>query len=221
MPFVNRTEAGVQLAAALASFRDQDPVVLALPRGGIPVAFEIARALDAPLDLIIARKIGVPVQPELAMGAVVNGDTPIVVRNDDVIATIGIGESEFDAVCARELDEIKRRRQRYIGDRPPVEIAGKTAIVVDDGIATGATVRAALRATRARAPKRLVLATPVAPNDTLRVLTSEVDETVCLESHDFFTAIGAYYDDFGQVGDNEVIALLAAAKPATSAPKDT
>jgi putative phosphoribosyl transferase len=213
MPFVNRTQAGIALAAALSRFRDQDPAVLALPRGGVPVAFEIARAVDAPLDLVVARKIGVPFQPELAMGAVVNGDTPIVVRNDDVIAVAGIDEADFEAVCRRETDEIRRRRDRYLGDRAPVDVAGKTAIVVDDGIATGATVRAALRATRTRLPKRLVLATPVAPNDTLKELRSEVDEIVCLESHEFFGSIGAYYDDFSQVSDDEVIALLAAAKP--------
>jgi predicted phosphoribosyltransferase len=213
MPFVNRTEAGIALVAALSRFRDQDPVVLALPRGGVPVAFEIARALDAPLDLVVARKIGVPFQPELAMGAVVNGDMPIVVRNDDVIAVTGVAEAEFEAVCRRETAEIRRRRDRYLGGRAPADVAGKTAIVVDDGIATGATVRAALRATRTRRPKLLVLATPVAPNDTLKEMRSEVDEIVCLESHEFFGSIGAYYDDFSQVSDDEVVALLAAAKP--------
>jgi predicted phosphoribosyltransferase len=213
MPFMNRTEAGIALAAALSRFRDQDPVVLALPRGGVPVAFEIARALDAPLDLVVARKIGVPFQPVLAMGAVVNGDTPIVVRNDDVIAVTGVAEAEFEAVCRRETAEIRRRRDRYLGGRAPADVAGKTAIVVDDGIATGATVRAALRATRTRRPKLLVLATPVAPNDTLKEMRSEVDEIVCLESHEFFGSIGAYYDDFSQVSDDEVVALLAAAKP--------
>jgi predicted phosphoribosyltransferase len=218
MPFVNRTQAGLLLAAALARFRGEDPVVLALPRGGVPVAFEIARALDAPLDLVLARKIGVPSQPELAMGAVVNGDTPIVVRNEDVIGAVGVSDAAFDAVCRREIDEIKRRRARYLGDRPPVEIAGRTAILVDDGIATGATVRAALRATRTRKPRRLVLATPVAPDDTLGELQSDVDEIVCLESHTFFGSIGAYYDDFRQVDDEEVIALLAAAKPAKPVP---
>jgi len=220
MPFVNRTEAGIALAAALARFRDQDPIVLALPRGGVPVAFEIARALDAPLDLIIARKIGVPFQPELAMGAVINGDTPIVVRNDDVIDATGISQADFDAVCEREVAEIRRRRERYLGTRRPVAITGKTAIVVDDGIATGATVRAALLATRKRAPKRLVLATPVAPNDTLGALEQDVDEIVCLESHAYFGSIGAYYGDFRQVSDEEVVALLAAAQPDTP-PNDT
>jgi putative phosphoribosyl transferase len=210
MPFVNRTEAGARLAHALSRFRDRDPVVLALPRGGVTVAFEVARVLEAPLDLVIARKIGVPFQPELAMGAVVDGDTPIVVRNDDVVSAIRIGDGEFDAVCQREIAEIRRRRDRYLGGNSPVEVAGKTVIVVDDGIATGATVRAALRATRMRKPRRLVLATPVAPSDTLSELEAEADEIVCLENHEFFGSIGAYYDDFSQVSDDEVIALLEA-----------
>jgi predicted phosphoribosyltransferase len=213
MPFRNRTEAGMALAAALSRYRDQDPVVLALPRGGVPVAAEVARAHDAPLDLVIARKIGVPFQPELAMGAVVDGDSPIVVRNEDVIALSGVAESEFQAVCRDEIAEIKRRRQRYLGSRRPVGIAGRTAIVVDDGIATGATIRAALRATRLRKPRQLVLATPVAPTDTVRDLRSEADDVVCLESHELFGSIGAYYADFSQVADDEVIALVAAAKP--------
>jgi predicted phosphoribosyltransferase len=154
-------------------------------------------------------------QPELAMGAVVDGDAPIIVRNYDVINAIGIGESEFQAICRDELAEIKRRRQRYLGERQSVEVAGKTAIVVDDGIATGATVRAALRATRMRKPRLLVLATPVAPADTLRDLRSDVDEIVCLESHEFFASIGAYYADFRQVTDEEVVFLLASSNPAT------
>jgi predicted phosphoribosyltransferase len=214
MPFADRTEAGIRLAAALSRYRDEDPVVLALPRGGVPVAAEIARALGAPLVLVIARKIGVPFQPELAMGAVVDGDTPIVVRNQDVVDLSGVGESEFEAVCRDELAEIGRRRRRYLGGRQPVEIAGRTAIVVDDGIATGATVRAALRAMRMRKPRRLVLATPVAPSDTIAALKSEADEVICLESHEFFGSIGAYYADFRQVSDEEVVALLAASRPA-------
>jgi predicted phosphoribosyltransferase len=214
MPFTNRTDAGIALAAALSRYRDREPVVLALPRGGVPVAAEIARALDAPLDLVIVRKIGVPFQPELAMGAVVDGDTPIIVRNEDVISLSGVGESDFQAVCRGELAEIERRRRRYLGGRPPVGVAGRTAIVVDDGIATGATVRAALRATRLRKPRQLVLATPVAPADTIRELRSDADKVVCLEEHEFFGSIGTYYADFRQVGDDEVIALLAASKPA-------
>jgi len=212
MPFRNRTEAGIELAKALSHHRDHDPVVLALPRGGVPVAVEVARALDAPLDLVVARKIGVPFQPELAMGAVVDGDTPIVVRNDDVIGVAGIGEADFESICQKEIAEIKRRRDRYLGGRKSAEIAGKTVIVVDDGIATGATFRAALRATRARGPQRLVLATPVAPSDTLGELEKEVDEVVCLETHENFGSIGEYYRDFNQVSDDEVVSLLASSK---------
>lgn len=215
MPFRNRIEAGKALAAALSSYRDQNPVILALPRGGVPVAAELAQLLDAPLDLVVVRKIGVPTQPELAMGAVVDGGAPIVVRNEDVISAIGIGEPEFQAICEKELAEIKRRRERYLSGRQPIEISGKTAIVVDDGIATGATVRAALRATRIRKPQKLVLAIPVAPTDTLREMRSEVDEVVCLESYDFFGSIGAYYSDFRQVNDDEVISSLAQSKAAS------
>ena len=208
MPFRNRTEAGQQLAAALIGYKDQQPAILALPRGGVPVAAEVAAALKAPLDLILVRKIGVPFQPELAMGAVVDGETPITVRNEDVIQLSRIDESEFKAVCDRELAEIERRRQRYLGNRERTEVAGHTAIVIDDGIATGATTRAALRATRMRNPKKLVLAVPVAPTDTIAELRSEADDVVCLEDHEFFGAIGLYYADFRQVSDQEVIEML-------------
>jgi predicted phosphoribosyltransferase len=208
MPFSDRSEAGQKLAAALASYKGQQPVVLALPRGGVPVAAAVAAALAAPLDLILVRKIGVPFQPELAMGAVVDGDPPIVVRNEDVVRISGLDESEFQAVCKRELAEIERRRRRYLGDRARVEIAGRTAIVVDDGIATGATTRAALRATRMRKPKKLVLAVPVAPSDSLEAMREEADDVVCLEDHSYFGAIGFYYRDFRQISDDEVVAVL-------------
>ncbi len=208
MSFRNRSEAGKKLAAALASYRHREPVVLALPRGGVPVAAEIASALDAPLDLILVRKIGVPFEPELAMGAVVDGNASIVVRNDDVIRHAGIAEAEFQAVCQAELAEIERRRRRYLGERERAEVAGKTAIVVDDGIATGATIRAALRATRMRNPKHLVLAVPVAPTDSLATLQKEADAVVCLESHEFFGAIGFYYADFRQITDEQVVDIL-------------
>ncbi|MGA8292376.1 MAG: phosphoribosyltransferase family protein, partial [Rhodoplanes sp.] len=143
MPFRNRADAGRRLAAALAGYKNERPVVLALPRGGVPVAAEIAAALNAPLDLVLVRKLGVPVQPELAMGAVVDGSAPIIVRNEDVIRLTGVSEEEVQAVCAEELAEIERRRQRYLGTRARVDPAGRVAIVVDDGIATGATTRAA------------------------------------------------------------------------------
>ena len=208
MSFRNRSDAGRQLAKALAGYKDQQPVILALPRGGVPVAAQVAAALNAPLDLILVRKIGVPFQPELAMGAVVDGGVPIVVRNEDVIRLAGIDESEFQAVCDDELAEIERRRQRYLGSRKHVDVSGRTAIVIDDGIATGATTRAALRATRMRKPKRLVLAVPVAPTESLSALHGDADDVVCLEDHEPFGAIGVYYADFSQVPDEEVIEIL-------------
>lgn len=208
MSFKDRSDAGRKLAAVLTSYNDQRPVVLALPRGGVPVAAEICAVLNAPLDLILVRKIGVPIQPELAMGAVVDGGQPIVVRNEDVIALAGIDESEFKRVCDGELAEIDSRRQRYLGSRQRVDISGRTAIVVDDGVATGATTRAALRATRMRNPKRLVLAVPVAPTVTVSELRGEADDVICLEDHEFLGAIGAYYADFNQVSDERVIEIL-------------
>jgi predicted phosphoribosyltransferase len=209
MVFVNRSDAGRRLAQALAPYRDRGPVVLALPRGGVPVAAEVAAALHAPLDLVLVRKIGVPAQPELAMGAVVDGGAPIVVRNDDVIALARVSEAEFDAIRDRELAEIERRRRLYLGSRPAVPVEGRVAIVIDDGIATGATTRAALRAMRRRAPARLVLAAPVASPDTLAALRAEADDVVCLEEHMSFGAIGFYYADFRQLSDREVKDIMA------------
>ena len=209
MSFKDRSDAGRKLALALRDYKNRQSVVLALPRGGVPVAAKVAAALNAPLDLILVRKIGVPYQPELAMGAVVDGGEPLVVRNEDVIRFAGIDESEFNAVCDSELAEIERRRQRYLGSRERVEVVGRTAIVIDDGIATGATTRAALRATRSRKPKKLILAVPVAPADSLAVMQQEADEVVCLETHTDFGAIGLYYSNFRPVSDNEVIELLA------------
>jgi len=208
MQFLDRLEAGRKLAAALKKYKDQHPVVLALPRGGVPVAAEVAAVLNAPLDLVLVRKIGVPYQPELAMGAVVDGRAPVIVRNEDVIRLSGIEEAEFKSVCDSELAEIERRRKLYLGDRPRVDVAGRTAIVVDDGIATGATTRAALHATRARNPNRLVLAVPVGPRDTLATLKADTDDIVCLHDKDFLGAIGYYYRDFRQISDDEVIETL-------------
>ena len=174
----------------------------------MPVAAEVATALHAPPDLVLVRKIGVPIQPELAMGAVVDGGAPIIVRNEDVIEAAGIDEAEFKAICDSELGEIERRRQRYLGNRGRVDVSGRTTIVIDDGIATGATTRAALRATRMRSPKKLVLAVPVAPTDNLAALRSDADEVICLEDYEFFGAIGAYYANCKQVADEAVIEAL-------------
>jgi predicted phosphoribosyltransferase len=208
-PFRDRTEAGRRLAVALAHLKDRRPVILALPRGGVPVAAEIAAAFAAPLDLVLVRKIGLPGQPELAMGAVVDGAEPITVRNEDVIRLAGIDDTLFARVRDRELAEIERRRKVYLGDRRRVDPKGRVVIVVDDGIATGATVKAALRAIRKRGPERLVLAVPVAPPETIAELRREVDEIVCPETPTPFGAIGFFYVDFTQVDDTAVAESLA------------
>lgn len=208
MLFENRADAGRRLAQALAKYRDRHPVILALPRGGVPVAAEIAVTLDAPLDLVLVRKIGVPSQPELAMGAVADGGTPTIVRNDDIVELCGIDERDFDIACKGELAEIERRRKRYIGERARAEVKGQVAIIVDDGIATGATMLAAIRAVRNRKPGELVLAVPVAALDTVKRLHAEVDAIVCLHAPADLGAIGYFYQDFSQVDDDEVIAVL-------------
>jgi predicted phosphoribosyltransferase len=208
MLFRDRADAGQKLAKALHRYKSRHPIILALPRGGVPVAAEVAKSLEAPLDLILVRKIGVPIQPELAMGAVVDGDEPMVVRNTDVIETTGVSEQRFDAICQQELAEIERRRQRYLGDRARSAIKGQVLIIIDDGIATGATTLAAIRALRKREPRELVLAVPVAPLETLEKLHAEVDAVVCLDTPTDFEAIGLYYRDFHQVSDEEVIATL-------------
>jgi putative phosphoribosyl transferase len=209
MPFRDRSNAGQKLANALKGYEGQDPVILALPRGGVPVAAEIAASLRAPLDVILVRKIGAPLQPELAMGAVVNGAVPIIVRNEDIIREAMVTEADFSRVCDLELAEIARRRRRYLGDRKPIDVKDRVAIIVDDGIATGATTRAALRATRMRKPKKLVLAVPVAASNSLRELMREADDVVCLEDYEYLGAIGLYYSDFSQTSDDEVIETLA------------
>jgi putative phosphoribosyl transferase len=206
--FNNRKAAGRALAEVLVSRNYPDPVVLALPRGGVPVALEIARSLKAPLDLIMVRKIGLPYKPELAVAAVVNGDNPELVVNEDIAALAKLDKEEIDRLAKSQLAEIKRRRRIYLKDRAQVTLEGRTAIVVDDGIATGATVRASLKAVRRKKPAKLVLATPVAPADTLEVLRAEVDDLICIEIPEFFYAIGNHYIDFWQVPDEEVERLL-------------
>jgi putative phosphoribosyl transferase len=207
--FPTRAEAGRLLAERVVARHFAKPVVLALPRGGVPVAAELALSLKAPLDLILVRKIGVPWQKELAAAAVVDGERGDIVYNDSVMAAVGLGRAEVDKAAAAELAEIERRRAAYLKDRQPLAVAGRTAIVVDDGIATGTTVRAALIALRRRKPAKLVLAVPVAPSDTMAELTPLVDEIICLEQPRPFIAIGLHYHDFHQMSDAEVVAELA------------
>lgn len=207
--FEDRRQAGRELAVQLARRACQDPVVLALPRGGVPVADEIARRLSAPLDVVLVRKIGAPGQPELAVGAVVDGAAREIVLNDAIVAELDISPEYIAATAARELETIERRRQLWLGGKPYPSLAGRTVIVVDDGIATGATMRAALVAVRRRNPARLIVAVPVAPPSVARAMRALADEVVCLMEPESFGAIGYFYVDFTQVEDREVSAILA------------
>jgi len=210
--FLDRHEAGRKLAQDLLRYADQRPAVFALPRGGVPIGYEIAKALRAPLDLILVRKIGVPFQPELAAGAVVDGDEPQVVLNPTVVEPLRLSEAFLKEETDRKLVEIEERRHAYLSGRSRVDPRGTTAIVADDGIATGATIKAALRAIRRREPARLVLAAPVAPPETVEALRQEVDAVHCLETPEFFMAIGIFYENFHQLSDDEVVKLLAEAE---------
>lgn len=207
-PFKDRRSAGKLLAERIKELKPADPVVLAMPRGGVPVGLEVAKALGAPLDLVLVRKIGVPYQPELAAGAVVDGDQPEIVVNDDVMQLAGLTSEYIDERAKEELVEIERRRQVYLSDRPRVPLNGRTLIIVDDGIATGASIRAAIAALKRRNPLKLILAVPVAPADTIEKLRAEVDDVVCLQMPEPFYAIGMHYDDFHQVPDDEVVRLM-------------
>jgi putative phosphoribosyl transferase len=214
LPFADRRAAGRALAQRLKQLKLQAPVVvLALPRGGVPVAAEVARMLGAALDLVLVRKIGAPWQPEFAVGAVAEGEPAQIVVDPAVRTMAGLDQAWLDEQARVGLREIARRRQVYLRGRPPVPVEGCTAVVVDDGIATGATMRAALKAVRVRRPARLVLAVPVAPSDTLAELSTEVDLVVCLEQPRPFEAVGRHYIDFRQVGDDEVVAALDSFHP--------
>jgi putative phosphoribosyl transferase len=208
MRFRDRSDAGRELASGLLSYKTQRPIVLALPRGGVPVAAEVAAQLGAPLDVILVRKIGAPAQPELALGAVVDGCSPVIVRNPEIIRLARVSEPQFQTICDRELSEIERRRKRFLGTRKPLSPEGRVTIVIDDGIATGATMRAALHATRMHNPKKLILAVPVASAETLEELRNEVDDIVCLECPEHFEAVGYFYADFHQLTDDEVTKIL-------------
>ncbi|MFI1766417.1 phosphoribosyltransferase family protein [Streptomyces sp. NPDC020800] len=206
MLFTDRTEAGRRLGARLEYLRGQDVVVLGLPRGGVPVAAEVAEALDAPLDVCLVRKLGVPAQPELGMGAI--GEDGVRVINQEVLRLTGAGQADLDRVEAHEREVLARRAARYRGEHAPVGVAGRTAVVVDDGVATGSTARAACRIARARGAARIVLAVPVAPRGVARRVGGDADDLVCLDTPADFFAIGQFYDDFTQVDDEEVTACL-------------
>jgi putative phosphoribosyl transferase len=212
MPFPDRSDAGRRLAERLLRFKEKNPTVLALPRGGVPVGFEIARALAAPLDLVLVRKIGAPCQEELAIGAIADGEHPELVTDPALIAALDVTPEYLEQAKSTALREIERRRHAWFGDRQPIDVAGRTAIVVDDGIATGATMQVALRATRRRKPARLVLAVPVAPAHSLEALRNEADETICLNTPEDFFAVGQFYRRFPQLEDDEVTTLLEQAR---------
>lgn len=209
---MDRKQAGLKLAEKLVRFKDRWPLVLALPRGGVAVGFEIARALAAPLDVALVRKLGAPDQPELAIGAIALGARPEMVADARLISALGVSAKELAVLEAEALMELRRRQDVYRAGRPPIALKGRTAILVDDGIATGATARAALRATRDLEPAWLVLAVPVAARDSLTMLAAEADEIVCLLRPRWFTAVGRFYRHFPQLEDHEVLAFLEQAE---------
>lgn len=210
--FLDRREAGRRLANELAKTKWADPIVLALPRGGVPVAFEIAKALHAPLDILLVRKIGAPEHPEFGVGAVVDGNDPQLHLNDDALRMLGISSDYVEKEETRQLHEIERRRERYLGGRAAIPVEHRTAIVVDDGIATGSTAAVALKAVQKSGAARTVLAVPVAPLEVIQALRAEADEVVCLSTPAPFHTVGSYYVDFEQTSDEEVVELLHAAE---------
>jgi len=214
MVFRNRSDAGRALGERLLAYAGRPNLrILGLPRGGIPVAFEVAQRLEAPLDVFVVRKLGVPGQEELAMGAIASGGVRIV--NQDVVSALGLSQRTLDRVAEAEQAELLRREQSYRGVRPPLDVAGATVILVDDGLATGSTMRAAVAAVRQKRPDRIVVAVPVAAPSTRDEMAREVDEVVCVDTPDPFLAVGRFYDDFAQTTDAEVHDLLErAARPA-------
>lgn len=210
MPFQDRREAGRALGDRLAARQRDgelpDPVVLALPRGGVPVADEVARALGAPLDVVVARKIGAPFQPELGVGAVAGDEPPLY--DPGLLAHLGLTEADLALVAEREREEVRRREELYRQGRPALRLAGRSAVLVDDGLATGATARAALRSVRRAEPSRTVLAVPVAAPDAAEFFAREVDDFLCLERPASFGAVGLWYEDFAQLTDDEVLQVL-------------
>ena len=213
-PFRDRRHAGAELAARLNHLKGRDDlVVLALPRGGVPVAYEVARAIGAPLDIFLVRKLGVPGHRELAMGALASGGVRVV--NEDVVALYRIPGTAIDAVAREEQAELERREREYRAGRPPVALRGRTVILVDDGLATGSTMRAAVQAVRAHAPGKVIVAVPVGSPDTCQEFTDIADEIVCARAPEHFAAVGQWYRDFSQTSDGEVRELLHGASAAT------
>ena len=210
MHFRDRRDAGRQLGQFLLRYRDAAPVVLALPRGGVPVGYEVARALGAPLDVLVARKIGAPSQPELGIGAIAPGG--VIVLDERTVAALGVTEAELEAIVARETAEMQRRLARYRGDRPPPELRDRTVIVVDDGLATGVTARAAIASVRLEEPRAIVLAVPVAAPESARAFGALVDDLVVVIMPHDFRAVGLWYEDFEQTSDEEVLDLLNRAR---------
>jgi putative phosphoribosyl transferase len=208
--FGDRREAGRMLAARLADMEIADPVVIGLPRGGVPVAFEVAAALEAPLDIGLVRKLGHPSQPELGLGAI--GEDGTVVVDERAMEAFGIAREQIEAIARREADELDRRRRLYRAENPPVAVRDRTVIVVDDGIATGLTASAVSRVLKAQGAARVILAVPICPAGTPDRIDGYIDEVVALSAPRHFGSVGAWYDDFSQVGDDEVVGLLAAAR---------
>ena len=209
MGFRDRVDAGEQLAERLVALGLDDPVVLAIPRGGVITAVPVARRLGAPLDLALARKIGAPFNEELAIGAI--GDDGTIVLSPGLVGRIGVSQAYIDDVGARAKEEIERRRRAYLGDRAPLDVKGRTVVIVDDGLATGATAEAAARAVRSRGPALVVVAAPVASAEAVRRLEAVADEVVVLDVPSFFSAVGQFYDGFAQVTDDEVREALGSA----------
>lgn len=219
--FRDRNHAGQELAEALLHLTSQQPLVLALPRGGVPVAFEVASLLKAQLDLVLVRKIGAPGNEELALGAVIDGADPQWVVNQELLRQLNPPPSWFHEEMQRQLTELERRRQHYCGDRPPPSVADRCVIVIDDGIATGATVRAAIKGLRQARPRKLILGIPVGPRDVIEALHSEVNEVICLAMPEPFIGVGRHYADFDQTSDERVVDLLQRAEAFRPLPPQT
>ncbi|RWA68063.1 phosphoribosyltransferase [Mesorhizobium sp.] len=212
--FRDRQEAGQKLGVSLELLQLKDPIVLALPRGGVPVAAEIAKALNAPLDLVIVRKVGAPANPELAVAAIVDGDPPDVVLNREIVEAYALDDDELRVLIAHERPELERRRTAYRGKDSPLSVDGKTVILVDDGAATGTTMKVAIRALKRRSPRKIVVALPVAPADTVDELAPEADLTICLSQPARFRTLSYYYGNFPQLTDSEVLDIMALAAQA-------